>query len=435
MRRDSTLVCRKGRTQIRNSLNTIRNSLVPTVDRNGKVVVIASAIRSLDYGFISVFLGVYLDLLEFTPLQLGVVLSAVMAGGTLSNIVASWRGDTIGRRRMLVVMALLMGLGGILFPLTEEAAFLVAISLMAMTTSTGGDRTAFLSLDMAILAQSGSSSQRTMLFSWYNLLGRLTKALGSLMIAVPAVLQAWLGMEEVASYKAMFLVYSVVAFAGVAIYWRLAPSAESLPATSPESEPAPDMPRSARTIMVQLAVLFSLDSLGGGFMVQSFMSFFFANRFNMSLETIAAIFFAGQILNAVSIMLAVPIARRIGLITTMAASQGLANSVMILMALTGNWLLAVVFFLIRELINDMDIPTRQSYSMAIVPTEARTATASVTNLGRTMAQAVSPALAGVVAQATTLGIPIIVGSLIKLVYNGALYAMFRSVRAPEESRD
>ena len=336
---------------------------------------------------------------------------------------------------MLVVMALLMGMGGILFPLTEEAALLVAISLMAMTTSTGGDRTAFLSLDMAILAQSGSSSQRTMLFSWYNLLGRLTKALGSLMIAVPAVLQAWLGMEEVASYKAMFLAYSVIAFTGVAIYWRLTPSAESMPAASPESEPPPDMPRSARTIMVQLAVLFSLDSLGGGFMVQSFMSFFFANRFNTSLETIAAIFFAGQILNAVSIMLAVPIARRIGLITTMAATQGLANSVMILMALTGNWLLAVVFFLTRELINDMDIPTRQSYSMAIVPTEARTATASVTNLGRTMAQAVSPALAGVVAQATALGIPIIVGSLIKLVYNGALYAMFRSVKAPEEIRD
>ena len=248
---------------------------------------------------------------------------------------------------MLVAMALLMGLGGILFPLTEEAAFLVAISLMAMTTSTGGDRTAFLSLDMAILAQSGSSSQRTMLFSWYNLLGRLTKALGSLMIAVPAALQAWLGMEEVASYKAMFLAYSVIAFAGVAIYWRLTPSAESMPAAAPESEPPPDMPRSARTIMVQLAVLFSLDSLGGGFMVQSFMSFFFANRFNMSLETIAAIFFAGQILNAVSIMLAVPIARRIGLITTMAASQGLANSVMILMALTGNWLLAVLFFLTK----------------------------------------------------------------------------------------
>ena len=415
-------------------MNFVRSVVPSDVNRDGQVVVIASAIRSLDYGFISVFLGVYLDLLDFTPLQLGIVLSAIMAGGTLSNIVSSWKGDTIGRRRMLIAMALLMGLGGVLFPLTEEAALLVAISLMAMTTSTGGDRTAFLSLDMAILAQSGAASQRTALFSWYNLLGRLTKALGSLMIAVPAGLQAWLGMEEVASYKAMFLVYAVVAFAGAAIYWKLTPRAESLPVDSAESEPAPEMPRSARTIMIQLAALFSLDSLGGGFMVLSFMSFFFANKFDMSLEAIAAIFFAGQILNAVSIMLAVPIARRVGLIVTMAASQGIANSVMIFMALTGNWLLAVFFFLLRELINDMDIPTRQSYSMAIVPPEARTATASVTNLGRTTAQAISPALAGVVAQSTLLGAPIIIGSVTKLVYNAALYVMFRSVKAPEEER-
>ncbi len=414
---------------------TIFRSVVPSVNRNGQVVIIASAVRSLDYGFISIFLGVYLDLLDFSPLQLGIVLSAIMAGGTLSNIVASWKGDTIGRRRMLVAMALLMGIGGVLFPLTEETALLVAISLMAMTTSTGGDRTAFLSLDMAILAQSGEANQRTALFSWYNLLGRLTKAVGSLMIAVPAALQAWLGMDDVASFKVMFLIYSAVAFAGVAIYWKLSAGAEALPARSPEAEPPPDMSRSARTIMIQLAVLFSLDSLGGGFMVNAFMSFFFANKFDMSLETIAAIFFAGQILNAVSIMLAVPIARRVGLITTMAASQGLANSVMMLMALTGNWLLAVVFFLIRELINDMDIPTRQSYSMAIVPPEARTATASVTNLGRTMAQAISPAIAGVVAQSTALGVPIIVGSLIKLVYNAALYVMFRAVKSPEEIRD
>ena len=396
------------------------------------MVVIASAIRSLDYGFISVFLGVYLDLLDFSPLQLGIVLSAIMAGGALSNIVASWKGDAIGRRRMLVAMAILMGVGGALFPLTEQTALLIAVSLMAMTTSTGGDRTAFLSLDMAILAQSGPASQRTVLFSWYNLLGRLTKAVGSLMIAVPAVLQAWLGIEEVASYKAMFFAYSAVAFAGVAVYSKLTPTAESSPDVPDDSKPRPQMPRSARAIMIQLAILFSLDSLGGGFMVQSFMSFFFTNRFDMSLGTIAAIFFAGQILNAVSIMLAVPISRRIGLIVTMAASQVIANSVMILMALTGNWLLAALFFLLRELINDMDIPTRQSYSMAIVPPEARTATAGVTNLGRTAAQAISPALAGVVAQSTFLGIPIILGSLIKLVYNGALYVMFRSVKAPEE---
>ena len=387
----------------------------------------------MDYGFISVFLGVYLDLLEFTPFEAGLVFSAIMGGGALSNLVAGWRGDVIGRRRMLLGMAVLMGIGGLLFPFAEKTALLIAVSLIAMTTSTGGDRTAFLSLDMAILAQSGRPSQQTALFSWYNLLGRLTKAIGSLLIAMPAVLQILFGMEEIASFKLMFFIYAVVAFSGVAIYWKLSPRAEPLPVSASRREPPPTTSRSSRTIMLQLAALFSLDSFGGGFMVHSFMSYFFANRFGMSLEVIAAVFFIGQMLNAISIILAPTLARRIGLIATMASSQGIANTMMILMALTGNIVLAVAFFLTRELVNDMDIPTRQSYSMAIVPPESRTATAGVTNLGRTLAQAVSPGIAGLVAQSFTLGVPIVVGSVIKLVYNAALYAMFRNVKSPEEA--
>ena len=411
---------------------TFLRSVVPAVDRDGRTVIAAAAVRSLDYGFLSVFLGVYLSQLDFSASQAGLVFSAIMAGGTISNVVASWKGDTIGRRRMLLTMAVLMGIGGVLYPLTEETALLVAISLIAMTTSTGGDRTAFLSLDMAILAQTGLPQHRTALFSWYNLAGRLTKAVGSLLIAIPAVLQALTGMEEIASFKVMFFAYAAVAFAGVVIYRRLGPSVER-PIAAAEGQPPPQqMSRSSRTIMIQLAALFSLDSLGGGFMVYSYMSFFFASRFDMNLETIAVIFFVGQLLNSVSIMLAAPVARRIGLIATMAFSQGLANSVMVLMALTGTPFLAVVLFMIRELINDMDIPTRQSYSMAIVPADARTTTAGVTNLGRTLAQAVTPAAAGWVGETTSLGVPIVIGSVIKLVYNAALYAMFRTVRAPDD---
>ena len=412
----------------------IIRSVIPTVNRDGQVVIAAAAVRSLGYGFLSVFLGVYLDLLEFTVVQAGLVFSAIMAGGTLSNIIASWRGDAIGRRRMLIVMAALMGVGGILFPLTEHTALLIAISLIAMTTSTGGDRTAFLSIDMAILSQAGHPSQRTAVFSLYNLAGRLTKAVGSLMIAVPAVLQYLFGVEEVLSYKLMFFVYAISAFVGLFVYRQLSPQVEPAVANSTGGRQPQAMSRSSRTIMIKLSLLFSLDSLGGGFMVYSFMSYFFANRFEMGPETIAAIFFAGQLLNSVSIILAAPTARRVGLILTMAASQGLANSMMILLALTGNPVLAVAFFMARELINDMDIPTRQSYSMAIVPPDARTSTAGMTNLGRTFAQAITPAIAGFVASSTALGVPIIVGSVIKLIYNGALYATFSTVRAPEEFR-
>ena len=387
-------------------------------------------------------MGVYLDKLDFTVCEATLVFSAIMAGGALSNVAASWRGDRIGRRRMLVVMAALMGIGGALFPLTERAAFLIAISLIAMTTSTGGDRTAFLSLDMAVLSQSGRGGQGTLLFSWYNLLGRLAKAASSLMLIMPAALRTAFGVEEIASFKAMFFIYALIAFAGCAIYARLSAAAEPPraqdAATASESDsaaadsPSPKMSRDSRNIVIKLSILFSLDSLGGGFMVTAFMSYFFANKFGMSAEAIGVIFFIAQLLNSVSIMLAAPAARRVGLILTMAGSQGIANSMMILMALTDNPALAVAFFMARELINDMDIPTRQAYSMAIVPPDARTATAGVTNLGRTAAQTVAPLIAGPIAQAAALGVPIIIGSVIKLLYNGALYITFRAVREPDE---
>ena len=439
---DSRFRRNDARGQIRNRAEERRDkilrSIIPSVNRDGKTVIFASAVRSLDYGFLSVFLGVYLEKLDFTVFEAGFVFSAIMAGGAVSNVVAGWRGDRIGRRRMLIGMAALMGIGGVLFPLSESVAFLIAVSLIAMTTSTGGDRTAFLSLDMAILAQSGEGGRQTLLFSWYNLLGRLTKAASSLMLGLPALLTPLFGVDELLAFKLMFLIYALIAFAGCAVYARLSAAAEPPPRRSRrESEtagsaPPPSMSRESRSIVIKLSVLFSLDSLGGGFMVTAFMSYFFAQRFGMSAETIGGVFFIAQLLNSVSIMLAAPAARRIGLIITMAGSQGIANSMMILMALAEDPAPAIFFFMARELINDMDIPTRQAYSMAIVPPESRAAVAGATNLGRTIAQTVAPLIAGPIAQSAALGVPIIIGAVIKLAYNGALYMMFRTVREPEE---
>ena len=411
---------------------------MPAVNRDGKVVIAAASVRSLGYGFMSVFLGVYLDLLEFTPLQAGLVFSAIMAGGALSNVVASWRGDAIGRRRMLIGMAALMSLGGFLFPISEQTALLIAISLIAMTTSSGGDRTAFLSIDMAILAQSGRARQRTALFSLYNLAGRLTKAIGSAAVGLTALAQWLFGVDAILSYKLMFFGYAAFALCCLAIYWRLSPNAEP-PATRRADDSDGDaaepekMSRESRSIIVRLSLLFTLDSLGGGFMVNAYLSYFFANRFEMDAGTIGFIFFIGSLLNTLSIILATPTAQRIGLIVTMAASQGIANSMLILMALTGTPALAVTLFLIRELINDMDIPTREAYTMAIVPPGARTSAAGLTNLGRTLAQAVAPLFGGYVATATALGAPILIGSAVKLGYNALLYAMFRTVQTPDET--
>lgn len=404
-------------------------SIVPQLDRDGKVVITASAVRGFGYSFLSVFLGVYLSLLDFTAFQAGLVFSGIMAGGALSNLVASWKGDVIGRRRMLVAMSVLMVLGGLLFPVSSSVAFLVVIGLFAMTTSTGGDRTAFLSLDTAILVGTCRPSQRTMVFSWYNLVNLVGKALGALLLAVPTLLQSRLGIGELVSYKYMFGVYAATAAVGIALYAMLSPKVEP-PKVSREN--ARSISKEHKSVIARLSGLFFLDALGGGFIVRSFMSYWFVSRFGVDLFSIAGIFFAGQVLNVVSVSLATPMAGRIGLIRTMAFTQVLANLLFIGMAFSTNVWMAVIMFLLHELSNDMDVPTRQSYTMAIVPAESRTSMASVTNLGRNIAQTISPTIAGFAAQATFLGAPFLIGAGIKLIYNGMLYLTFRGTKAPEE---
>ena len=393
-------------------------------------MIAASTVRALDYGFLSVFLGVYLNVLDFSVFQAGLVFSGIMAGGALSNGIASWKGDTIGRRRMLVVMSSLMVLGGVLFPFVSSVGLLVIIGLFAMTSATGGDRTAFSSLDLAIMAQTSRASQRTTVFALYDFIGFTAKAVGVLLITVPSALQSWLGMDVLSSFKAMFGLYAAIALVGIPLYARLSSEVES-------KRPGDGLlhgsrASATRSRMLRLAALFSVDALGGGFMVNSFISFWFASRFGVDISTIAGIFFAGQVLNAASLMLAAPVAHRIGLINTMVSTQILANLLMIGVPLSGDLWLSVAFFLGRELANDMDVPTRQSYIMAIVPSEARTAMASVTNLGRNVAQVVSPGTGGFIAQLTFLGAPFLIGSATKLLYNALIYFSFRNIRPPEE---
>ncbi len=406
--------------------------LLPQVGRDGNIIVAAAALRTLDYGFISVFLGVYLTLLEFSAVQAGLVFSAIMAGSALSNTLASWKGDAIGRKRLFIMMSVLMVAGGALFSVSTDVVVLMLIGLFAVTTSGGGDRTAFISLDTAVLAQTTAPSQRTIAFSWYNLATIFTRSLGALLIALPALLQQWLDLGELASFKLMFGVYAVIAAGGILLYSRLSPQIEVGRRAGASRAPAPADEPSARGVIWKMTLLSSLDALGGGFAVRSFVSFWFVNRFGVDLFGISGIFFVAQLLNVVSVALAAPVAARIGLVNTMAFTQVAANLMFIGMAFSVDVRLAVAFFLLHEVCNDMDVPTRQSYTMAIVPPESMTRMASLNNLGRNMAQTVSPTLAGVIAQAAYLSAPFLVGAVTKLVYNALLLQMFRGIKPPEE---
>lgn len=408
--------------------------LLPRVGRDGNIIIAAAALRTLDYGFISVFLGVYLNLLDFSVVQAGLVFSAIMAGSALSNTLASWKGDTIGRKRMFIAMAVLMVAGGAAFSISSDFVVLMLIGVFAVTTSGGGDRTAFISLDTAALAQTTTPSQRTLAFSWYNLVTIFTRSLGALLIAFPALIQRWSDIGELDSYKLMFVVYAVIAALGILLYARLSPGIEVQKGTTSERASEEDSAaNSAHGVIWKMTGLSALDALGGGFAVRSFVSFWFVNRFGVDLFGISGIFFAAQMLNVVSVALAAPVAKRIGLVNTMVFTQVAANLMFIGMAFSFNVWLAVAFFLLHEICNDMDVPTRQSYTMAIVPAESRTAMASLNNLGRNMAQTVSPTLAGIIAQLAYLGAPFLVGAVTKLVYNALLLQMFRGIKPPEET--
>lgn len=408
------------------------SGIVPQLNRDGKIIIAASAIRTLDYGFLSVFLGVYLNLLNFSVFQAGLVFSGIMAGSALSNLIASWKGDQIGRKRLLVFMAVMMVIGGLLFPWASSVAVIVLIGIFAVTTSSGGDRTAFISLDTAILAQTCKDSQRTIAFSWYNLVSIFTKALGALLISVPALLQSWAGMEEVASFKVMFGVYSGIALAGIFLYSRLSPDIEPQK-TSQASDATPQSSLRDRNLIIKMTMVSSLDALGGGFIVRGFISFWFVSRFGVDLFSLSGIFFVAQLLNVASVALAAPMASRIGLVNTMAFTQVAANVMFIGMAFSVNLWMAVIFFLLHEISNDMDVPTRQSYTMAIVPPQSRTAMASLNNLGRNAAQVISPTVGGFIASVAFLGAPFLVGAATKLVYNALLYQMFKGIKPPEET--
>ena len=401
--------------------------------RDGNLIIAAAALRTLDYGFISVFLGVYLTLLDFSVVRAGLVFSAIMAGSALSNMLASWKGDTIGRRRMFIAMSVLMVSGGVAFAISSDFLALLIVGVFAVTTSGGGDRTAFISLDTAVLAQTTSPSQRTLAFSWYNLVTIFTRSLGALLIALPVLIQRWTPIDELDSYKLMFAAYAVIAAVGILLYARLSPAIEATNQnTSNDRAQQPQDDRSARSVIWKMTGLSALDALGGGFAVRSFVSFWFVNRFGVDLLGISGIFFAAQLLNVVSVALAAPVAKRIGLVNTMAFTQIAANLMFIGMAFSFDIWLAVAFFLLHEICNDMDVPTRQSYTMAIVPAESRTAMASLNNLGRNMAQTVSPTLAGIIAQIAYLGAPFVVGAILKLAYNALLLQMFRGIKPPEE---
>jgi len=390
----------------------------------------AVAVRAFAYGFASVVLGLYLEALGYGALKIGVLLSLALAGGAALTLGVSLLGDRIGRRRILILMAVIAAAGGLLFAAAPSYLALLAVAATGAVSPSGKDRGAFTAVEQAMLPETAPESQRNWVFARYNAVGTVASALGALAAGTAELLQH-AGMSELASYRAMFVGYSGLGVLSIVMYANLSDRVE--PVVRIAASPLRRASRS-RGIILGLAGLFALDAFGGALVVQSFLSYWFHVKFGLSADLLGVLFFFSGLLASLSFLAAARLARRFGLLNTMVFTHLPSNILLALVPLAPVAWGAVALYLVRESLSQMDVPTRQSYTVAVVAPEERTAAAGITTLSRNVAQSVSPSLGGYLAQTVALSSPFFVGAAVKGVYDVALYVFFRRVRPPEERR-
>jgi MFS family permease len=394
--------------------------------RDGRLILAAKTCRTFGYGLLSVVLGLYLDQAGFAPAAVGGILSASLAGSALLTALLVARADRLGRRRVLAACTVLMMASGLAFAVAHEPWLLVLAALTGTISATSGEVGPFETVEHAILPQTTAVAHRNRLFGWYNTLAALAVAGGALAAGLP--------LPEALGYRAFFAAYAGAALLSLLCLLPLSAGVElaAHPSTPvPAAGQGGGLQRSRR-VVAGLSALFALDALGGGFVVQSLLAYWFALKFGANAALLGPLFFGVNLLKAVSYPLAVRLAGRIGLINTMVFTHLPSNLLLILLPLLPSLPLAVACLLLRHLLSQMDVPARGSYVMAVVDPAERTAAAGLTTLARTAAHTVGPALAGLALQAASTGAPFLIGGALKIVYDLALYASFRSLKPADE---
>ena len=388
-------------------------------------ILIARGLRAFGDGFVSLLLPLYLLGLGYGPLQVGIIATATLLGSGLLTLLVGLRAYRFHYRSVLLAATLLMTATGLGFAACTQFWPLLLIAIVGTLNPSSGDVSIFLPLEHAVLSRSVTDRERTAVFARYSLVGALLAALGSLAAGFPALLTAVLGLPQTRSLQLMFVAYAALGLATAAIYRGLPPSA-----TETKTTAAP-LGKSRRRVYV-LASLFSLDAFGGGFVVQSMIALWLYQRFGLSVTTAGTIFFWTGLLTAMSYLVAVRIAKRIGLVNTMVFTHLPSSLCLIAIPFMPDLRYVIALLFVRSALSQMDVPTRSSYVMAIVESAERPAAATLTSVPRSLAATASPFLAGYMLGLSTFGWPLVAAGAIKIVYDLLLLAMFRQVRAPEE---
>jgi MFS family permease len=390
-------------------------------------------LRMFGYGFLSVILALYLAQRGLSEGEIGLLLTLTLAGDAVITLWITTSADAFGRRRMLVVGAALMILSGVIFSLTGNFILLVVTAIIGVLSPSGNEIGPFLSIEQAALSQLIPDRNRTQTFAWYNLAGSFATATGALAGGGLSQLLQEAGYSALNSYRAVVLGYALIGVILANLFLLLTHAVEAgkIDETAPTKRLL-GLHRS-RGVILRLSSLFAIDAFAGGLVLQSMVAYWFNIKFGVQPAVLGSIFFGANILAGISALSAAQIARRIGLINTMVFTHIPSNILLILVPLMPTLPLAIAVLLIRFSISQMDVPTRQSYTMAVVSPDERSAAMGVTSIARSVGGTLSPAITGqFLAIPSLLGAPFMIAGSLKIIYDLLIWRGFRLVKPPEE---
>ena len=404
---------------------------------DGKLLFVTRAARLFAYGFLSVVLVLYLAEMGYKEAQIGLLLTLTLLGDTMVSLWITISADRIGRKRMLLVGAGLMILAGVVFALTRNYFVLLVAAIIGVISPSGNEVGPFLSIEQAALSQATPDDRRTSVFAWYNLIGSFATALGALSGGWLSQILQNSGMPNLDSYRVVVLGYALLGGVLALLFTRLG-SVVEVPAGQATDQTLKRRfgLHKSQKIVMGLAGLFSLDAFAGGFVVQSFMAYWFHQRFGVDPAVLGSIFFGANLLAGISALLAASIAKRIGLINTMVFTHLPSNVLLFLVPFMPSLPLAIGLLLARFSISQMDVPTRQSYVMAVVAPDERSAASGITGIARTTGAAIAPLFAGFLLASPILlgGLPFVISGGLKVIYDLLLWRSFSTHKPPEETQ-
>lgn len=410
--------------------------------RDGYILFSTRILRLFAYGFLSVILALYLSQLGLSEVSIGLLITLTLLGDTVISLWITTHADRLGRRRMLIAGAVLMILAAALFAATRNFYLLLFAATIGVISPSGNEVGPFLSIEQASLTQLIADRIRTRIFAWYNLVGSFATALGALAGGGLSQLLQEQGYTPLLSYKVVVMGYGLIGLLLIFLFTRLSTTIEISDKGAKNIQgvrsgnPNPSSflgLHGSKKIVLRLASLFSLDAFAGGFVIQSLIALWFHQKFGVEPAVLGAIFFGANILAGISALSAAWVSSKIGLINTMVFTHLPSNMLLILVPFMPSLGLAIALLLLRFSISQMDVPTRQSYTMAVVAPDERSAASGITGVARTIGASLSPVFTGMIlSNPLLLGLPFVISGMLKIGYDLALYFNFRVLKPPEE---